>query len=315
MTYVAANNQRHMLFLYTAKKDTQLAINTYPYFELNPLVYGGLSLDLKLQDNAGVNSGTQVNWKRSFRSWNFIPTASDQSTYEALWNFGVPQDVIALDSADTKGDSSFQCYASIPPRENLPPQLTPAQGRDYVAQDMDGLAYGNYDDGKSLFTRVRVNGTTPLAGWLLDVGRDIAKKTLFSLDDKQRDHVPPGQMTYTFTILISIGLDVKYSLTSATPWDALGADVNAGMQQTSTITVILNGLEAGGVVSAKQGTAAYKEALPLPVLGTVAPKHPAANNLGFVFQPTRRTQGYIGRTVPRSVPTYPPLLQQWGAPQ
>lgn len=304
MTYVAADNQRQMLFRYVAsvEKDVARAINDYPYFELDPMGYGGLGLDLKLQDSAGVNTGTNLNWKRSIRSWNFIPTASDQSSYEALWNFAIPQDLIALDTVKTHDDPDFQCFTRIPARENLPP-FKNSKDRAYVAQDMDGLARGKYDEGNALFTRVRVNEGLPLAGWLLDVGTEIGRKTLFSLDPKQLDHMPPGQMTYTFTIVVTAGLDVKYSLTSTMLWDVLSADANISAQQTSTITIILNGLESATVVSAKSGTSKNVTALPLPVLGQVV-RGAAA--------PSEPQRGYLGRTLPRGAPTYAPAVIPWG---
>jgi hypothetical protein len=352
ITYIAANNQRRMLFVYEtslerkrAKEDKtavdekraieskrreienkKRAIEKFPYFELDPALFGGMALDLKIQDSIGMNSGTQFNWKRTYgdaahsRAWNIGPTASDQSSYEALWNFALPQDIYFLDDAMTKDDPDFQCYRQIPLRQELPVEFKDVKDYIYVKQDIDGLAAGKYDDNNALFTRVRVNGATPLAGWLQDVSTEISRTTLLSVDDTQSDLVPPGQMTYTFTIIVTGGLDVKYALTS-TVWAAVAGDVNAGMQQTSTITIILNGLEASNVVSSKSGTAKHLGAVALPVLAPT--RHPAAvpgagkpNLLKEPFNipniPSPSRPGYIGRTTPRGVPVYPLIQQPWG---
>jgi hypothetical protein len=104
----------------------------------------------------------------------------------------------------------------------------------------------------------------------------------------------------------SLSVEVKYSLTSTMLWDVLSADANVGVQQTSTITIILNGLESANVVFAKSRTSKNVVALPLPVLGQAA-QQPAANRTSPEAQ-----RGYLGRTLPRRAPTYAPAVISCG---
>ena len=103
-TFIAANNQRRVLFqAVVATKGIEDAIAKYPYFEMDTQSFGGVALDLKIQDTIGVQPGTQFDWKQSAdmvhsKAWNLGPTAGDQSTYEVLWNFVVPQDTYFLDN-------------------------------------------------------------------------------------------------------------------------------------------------------------------------------------------------------------------------
>src|SRR5579871_5166635 len=61
-TYIAANNQRTMLFGAEAQTaGIESAIEKYKYFELDPGLFGGVALRLKIQDAAALGPGTTFN--------------------------------------------------------------------------------------------------------------------------------------------------------------------------------------------------------------------------------------------------------------
>ena len=198
---------------------------------------------MQVQDNIGLQSGTQLDWIRSggaghSHAWNIGPTASDQSTYTATWYFVVPQDAITLPPAREirPNEEPFSCYKAIPKRDPAP------FGSVYTQDDIEALARGA-DPEDALFTRVRVNNSLPLAAWLQEVGASISDATLHGTHPQQRrDQVVPGQMQYQFQVVVTGGLDVKYNLASPL-WPMVAAEVSGGMQKTNTIIITLNGLE------------------------------------------------------------------------
>lgn len=294
ITFIALNNQRNMMFQAEAKlHGIRSAIEKYSYYEIDWKQFGVLDLSLQVQDNLGLQSGTQFDWIRSdgaghSHAWNIGPTASDQSTYLATWYFAVPQDAITLPPAPEihPNEQPFSCYRAIPKR-NPPPF-----GSVYTQDDLDALARDDVPD-DALFRRVRVNNALPLAAWLEDVGSSISDATLHGTNPQQkRDQIVPAQMQYQFQVVVTGGLDVKYNLASPL-WPMVAAEISGNMQKTNTITIILNGLDSQAAYLAQySGGATNSEApkaLPTIDVGGSGKGLPA----------------YVGRTHPRGRPAWP----------
>jgi hypothetical protein len=116
-----------------------------------------------------------------------------------------------------------------------------------------------------------VNGATPLAGWLVDVGKSITESTFYwEQSDEMHKDIVPTQMSYTFTVQVSGGLDVKYNLTSPL-WPTVTAEVSGGVQKTNTITIILNGLEAAAFASVPEGNETNTQANKPPTFQSPVP--------------------------------------------
>jgi hypothetical protein len=308
-TYIAANNQRNILFAAEAKAHgLESAEEKYQYFEIDPRRFGGVSLTLQIQDNLGLQmpgvgfGGTQFN-----RVWtndggvhshflNLGPSGSSLSTYLANWTFVIPQDAITLRPARTNISATnqsatnaltFPCYAAVPKRASPPFDSV------YAEVDLDALARNDFPD-YALFKRIWVNNTTPLAAWLEDVGTSITSSTLNWHNEQQKpDRMIPAQMSYTFTIQVTGGLDVRYGL-SAPLWPTVAAEVTGSMQKTNTISIFLNGIEAFDWFNVPEGNALNNEYAPLPTIKVSGPATPLPS--------------YVGRRKPRGQPEYSPTL-------
>ena len=66
-------------------------------------------------------------------------------------------------------------------------------------------------------------------------------------------------MTYTFSIQLTGGVDVKFGLT-APGRPLLGAEVSGAMQKINTMVIVLNGVEAYDWYLAQDGGTINKEA-------------------------------------------------------
>lgn len=295
-TFIAANNQRNILFAAEAKvRGIRSAAEKYQYFEIDPKRFGVVNVSLQIQDTLGLQSGTQFD-----RLWtndggvhthflNIGPTASDQSTYLAMWTFVVPQDAITLRAApadDPKG-TTFSCYSEIPQK------ASPPFASVYAQADLDALARNDFPD-YALFKRVWVNNATPLAAWLADVGDSITNATLHWHDVRQKpDRMIPAQMFYQFSVQVTGGLDVKYGLTSPA-WPLVAAEAAAGAQQINTISIYLNGIEAADWYNAQEGNTINNEASPLPTINVGGPAQPLPD--------------YVGRKQSRGHPQWPAVI-------
>jgi hypothetical protein len=294
-TFIAANNQRNMMFQAEAKLNgIDSAIAKYSYYEIDWAQFGALELSLQVQDTLGLQSGTQFDWLRSegnghSHAWDIGPTAQDQNTYTANWFFALPQDAITLKPepvVETR-EQPFSCYKAIPKRE--PPPF----GSIYTQDDIEALARNDFPD-YALFKRVWVNNTTPLAAWLEQVGISISDATLHGSNaQEKRDQMVPGQMQYQFTIVVTGGLDVKYILASPL-WPVVGAEVAGGMQKTNTIVITLNGLDSQSAYISQFSGGGIKN--------TSAPKTLPTINVGNARGPL---PGYVGRQRPRGRPLWP----------
>jgi hypothetical protein len=296
-TYIAANNQRNVMFTAEAKvHGVRSAIEKYQYYELDPTLFGAVNLQLQIQDNLGLSTATQYEYLRSTgarsQSWTFGPTASDQSTYGTTWGFVIPQDAIMLQpappaEANESNEQKFSCYSKIP--KKVPP---PFNSR-YAEEDLDALARNDFPD-YALFRRVLVNNTVPLAAWLLDVGNSITGATLrYSEAQQKPSHMIPAQMQYQFEVVITGGLSITYGLTSPI-WPIASTGLTGGVQKTNTIQIYLNGIEAANWYNAPFGGAKNDQAKPLPVInvGTAAKGLP----------------DYVGRTRSRGHVTLPIIV-------
>jgi hypothetical protein len=297
ITFIAANNQHNMMFQAEAKlHGIRSAIEKYSYYEIDWKQFGVMDLSLQVQDNLGLQSGTQFDWIRTnggghSHAWNIGPTGADQSTYVATWYFAVPQDAITLPPAPAVDPRKhpFSCYAKIPKRNPAP------FGSVYTQDDLDALARDDFPD-YALFKRVRVNNTTPLAAWLEEVGTSISDATLHGTNPQQRrDQIVPAQMQYQFQVVVSGGLDVKYNLASPL-WPMVAADVSGSMQKTNTITIILNGIDSQATYAAQYSGGATN---------TEAPKALPTINVGGS---TQGLPAYVGRKHPRGRPSWPYIL-------
>jgi hypothetical protein len=294
-TFVAANNQRNMLFAAEAKAHgVESAQEKYQYFELDPSRFGTVTLSLQVQDFIGMQNGTQADWLGTHdlgihtHLLNIGPTASDQSTYVATWNFVVPQDAITVHAARPNASSEdFACYANVPKFE--PPPF----GSIYAAPDLEALARNDFPD-YALFKRVWVDGTTPLAAWLGGVATSITKSTLTLHDDTQKpDRIIPAQMAYTFAIQVTGGLDVKYGLTSPR-WPLVAVEGATSSQSTNTMVMTLNGIESYDWYLAQEGGTLNGDAKPLPTIKVTGTSQPLPD--------------YVGRRKPRGRPEWPGIL-------
>jgi hypothetical protein len=298
ITFIAANNQRNMMFQAEARlHGIESAIAKYSYYEIDWTQFGALELSLQVQDNLGLQSGTQFDWLRTdgnghSQALNIGPTGSDQSTYVATWYFAVPQDAITVRPAPPHPgeEPPFSCYSAIPKRVPAP------FGSIYTEDDLDALARNDFPD-YALFKRVWVNNMTPLAAWLEQVGISISDATLHGTNVKEKnDQVIPGQMQYQFQVVITGGLDVKYILASPL-WPAVGAEVAGGMQKTNTIVITLNGLDSQSAYQSQFSGGGVKN--------TGAPTALPTINVGGATQPL---PAYVGRRHPRGRPLWPVVV-------
>lgn len=281
-TYIAANNQRNIMFAAEAKTHgLESAEAKYQYYEIDPRAFGAVNLTLQVQDNLGLGNGTQ--YERSSPSSTpthlhtlmLGPTAGDQSTYAATWGFILPQDALMLRASPARDSQQmpFSCYSNIPKRD--PPPF----GSIYTEDDLDALARNDFPD-YALFRRVLVNNAMPLAAGLEDVGNSISGATLHWHDPQQKpDEMIPGQMSYQFQIVASAGLNVTYGLTSPL-WPVASTQVSGGIQQTNTVLIFLNGIEAAVWYNAPFGNALNKEAKSLPVIKVAGSAQPLPTYVG-----------------------------------
>lgn len=257
-TYVAANNQRHIINTALFPTKPVQANREFPFFDLDPNKFGGASLELKIQDSLGTGSGTAFDWKRialdtmHSHFWHIGPTLKEQNSYDVVVGFLLPQDIYGLDTSDrasadheidellTNPKQPYLCYKNIPRRDPLVinPNLYNAV---FTMQDLDAIALG--DKGTPQFDRIWVNGTTPLAAWLEQIGTTMSSTSFAQSHQQDNEHILAGQMTYKFVIQTTASLDVKGSATT-TLWTAIAGEISGGFEHTGTLTIVLNGTNA-----------------------------------------------------------------------
>jgi hypothetical protein len=266
-TYIAANNQRKIINVGLYDTNPIRADNEFPFFQIDPSRFGGFSLELKIQDSLGTQSGTTADWKRTIdplhtRVWHIAPTAGEQNSYDLVAAFLLPQDIYGLHESDgnerkndaldrvvTRPDLPYLCYKNIP-REPGKLFKTDIYNEIFTEQNLVDVARGL--SGEPQFDRVRVNADLPLAAWLLDVGTTMSTTSLNALPGKDNEQIIPGQVSYVFTIQTNVGLDVRNTI-STSLWTSLGAEASGGFQHTGTLTLVLNGLDAVTTSGVKSG--------------------------------------------------------------
>jgi hypothetical protein len=270
-TFIAVNNQRHTINEYRYALKDERANLDYPFFPIDPSRFGGMSLELKIQDTLGTQSGTAFDWKRTpldaihTKVWHVAPTLGTQNSYDMLASFLVPQDIYGLDTSDrlksekdqliTDPDKPYLCYKSIPRRDPAIATTPNPTNAVYVQQDLDAIAGGG---GEPQFERISVNASLPLAAWLQQAGTTMTSTSLTQSDQQHNEAVIPGQLTYTFVIQTNVGLDVRNSIATSL-WTGIGAEVAGGWQQTGTLTIVLNGSDAANTSGVKSGSTARKD--------------------------------------------------------
>jgi hypothetical protein len=95
------------------------------------------------------------------------------------------------------------------------------------------------------------NGVEPLAAWLVDVGAQMWDNVEAS---RLGETVYPAQMSYSFTVQFTTGIDGRYSLINPV-WNPLSPAATASTQQTSKLQITLNGPDASLVNGATIGVA------------------------------------------------------------
>lgn len=273
-TYIAANNQHHILneYVFNLKNEHVAANSDWPFFPLDPALYGGLSLDLKIQDTLGTQSGTTFDWKRTAadnihsHAWHFGPSLGEQNTYDMSLSFLVHQDIYGLDESEkenpgedvlnTDPNAPYLCYKSIPTRTRLPVGNLSLKNAEYAEQDLDAIAADR--GGTPQFQRIRVDGNLPLAAWLLQVGTTVTSTSLVQTEGQRNEWMVPGQQIYTFTMQTSAGIDIKNTLTTSL-WTAVGGELSGSLQHTGTLTIYLNGADAATTAGTKSGSTARSE--------------------------------------------------------
>lgn len=245
--------------------DELLALN---HFDLDIEAFSSFSLDIKLQNTLGIpGAGTSGNLVLDAtaghtRNLALGPSVQVQATYDNAAQFAIPQNASILTPSPLTPEQA-QTGLVVP--------LTPEE-RDFkcfsrsVTYDLNGLAAGRYPN-LELFERVRVDAGLPLAAWLQEASRAMGVSRNIMLDaHADAEHRPPvpaedqyiaqavdlGQLAYTFTVQYTGGLDAKFSLVSSR-FNPLNADLSAGVQQTGTLNLYLNGYQTITAINAKGG--------------------------------------------------------------
>jgi hypothetical protein len=219
ITYLEANRQRKKF-----------------YFDVSEQLFGNVLLDLNVVDVAGFGAGSTnldrlhtVSDTENF-IWHLGPTLNGQGTYDMILSFLLPQN--ARLNFSPSSEDTIRCYSGS------------------ASDDFEGLANGKYPESEQ-FTRIRVNAVQPLAAWLLQVGSELWPGMEAA---RLGETAYPVQMAYTFTVQVTAGLDVKYTLTNPV-WNPLGIGAGASTQQTNKLTITINGADASLAIGASGGTA------------------------------------------------------------
>jgi hypothetical protein len=221
-----------------------------PFFPLDSKQMGAVFLDLKVVDTLSVPSGpstTTINEKvvsnhgADTRTWHFGPTASDTNTYELNWPLVVPQSA-RLDLERIKPGVENDKY---------PNPYFPCYRRTLTPPNKELLARHELPD-LERFARIYVDGWEPLAAWLLRSSAELDTAMALQSQTISSERIIPAQMVYTFTVQASIGADASVSLVTA-KWNPIGVDLSGSTQQTSMLTIYVNGYDSINANGAKAG--------------------------------------------------------------
>jgi hypothetical protein len=238
------------------------------HFDLDIEAYSSFALDVKLQNTLGIpGTGTSANIvidaaAGHTRNLALGPSVQVQATYDNAAQFAIPQNASVITPKPlTIEEAQTGMVVPLPPEE----QDFKCFSRS-VVYDLDGLAAGRYRN-LELFERIRVDAGPPLAVWLQDASRTMGVSRNLMLDAhadaEHRIPVPAedqyiaqavdlGQLAFTFTVQYTGGLDAKFSLVSSR-FNPLNADLSAGVQQTGSLNLYLNGYQTITAINAKGG--------------------------------------------------------------
>jgi hypothetical protein len=258
VTFYALDRWRQDQFNKIKNNNYAAAVEKYSYFPLDPNQLSAVFLDLKVVDNIGIPSGASAttinqtflsNGGVDKRTWHIGPSISDMNTYELNWPFVVAQNS-TLDLSHHEGDRQklepandfFPCYHNLPANPNL-----------------EGLARHQFPDMEN-FARIYVDGTEPLAGWMVNSSVELGSAFFQrNRDPNVNERMYPAQMIYTFTVQFGFGADASLSLITAR-WNPVGLDIAGSTQQTSALTLYINGKDSLNANAAKIGIVALPQA-------------------------------------------------------
>jgi hypothetical protein len=242
------------------------------YFDLDSEAYGAFTLDLKIQDTFGIPgiSTSLPNLVHSTtghsKTLGLGPSIQSVGTYQGVLWFSIGQNQSVVDPSLRYADYNVSTTIPEDGRRGNPDVLECY--RFTVSAHDDDLAKGLYAQAE-LFDRIKVDGSLPLAAWLMDnsnvagISRNILMDSHAKSEKVPRTPIPVdnkylslpidnGQLTFVFTIQNTGSLDAKFSLVSSR-WNPLVADMSASVQQTSILSVYVNGYGAVAAIAARQG--------------------------------------------------------------
>jgi hypothetical protein len=251
-TFYAANAARRSANTYILRTGEAPA-TSFSYFPIDPDLFGGVFLDLKVVDTLAVGTGDtnlarkQLIDETHSRSWTFAPILGTQNTYGVTYSLLIDQSK----GLATSGEADpFRCYH--------PNAIARGATYEELADDVVPNAAN--------FARITVIGAKPLAGWLLDNGSVLWRNFVAESESVQTtEQIVPAQMNYTFTIQATGGLNVRYSLISPV-WSPAQGGAGASAVQTSQLQIVVNGYDATVAIGAKTGNAKRKDITPRPRL-------------------------------------------------
>lgn len=185
-----------------------------------------------------------------------------QATYDNAAQFAIPQNASIVTPSPISVEQASLAEAVRLPAEDMDFKCFSRS----VIDDYDGMAAGHYPN-LELFERIRVDARLPLAAWMQEASRTMGVSRNLMLDaHADAEHRPPvpvedqyiaqavdvGQLVYTFSVQYTGGLDAKFSLVSSR-FNPLSADLSAGVQQTGSLTLYLNGYQTITALNAKGG--------------------------------------------------------------
>ena len=70
----------------------------------------------------------------------------------------------------------------------------------------------------------------------------MTSPSLVQSDVQHNEAMLPGQLTYTFAIQTTAGVDIRNTI-ATTLWTGIGGEVQGQWQHTGTLTIVLNGAD------------------------------------------------------------------------
>lgn len=255
VTFYQIERERRKEYLKIYKTRPEEAFDKYAHFDIDPFLYGTFFLELKVTDTGGFGSGTAFDYKRILNATSndvthVGPTASAQDTYDLIWSFLMKQNAqLASDTTPAAaGSATYErgCYRGTP--------------TDLA--ELEALAENKLPE-RVAYKRIIVDASKPFATWLRDNAVLISANNLTPA--MPSESAEPAQMTYTFSVQVTGGVEAKYSLTSVRLTPA-AVQASASAQQFSNLGIYINGPNAVLANGAKSGSAGY--AAKTPPLGS-----------------------------------------------